>query len=415
MKKLFRFFALALSACLTVGLFAGCDLFGAGTDDGGSGSIEGVWIFRENAYSDTAVEFEIAEVEGQPYDAVLIRAEIQYVPAELHPNVKLPTVTAAKAAFARAEDGAYYADFGEGEAKIVSRDKKLTYTLGDVTTEYVYDSELPERTIPKGETFSTNRWDYLGRVRYSEDGTQAEFYTDYRGERTTYSALHVGSYDIFMDDADNIVYTIGRRGIWEHNFDLEEGATATLVTFTKCYIYFHLGDHGVKVPFQSLMVDCLDNGYAFNYDSLRMEICYGDTVRLPNAEAAAGYTFTGWRLRYMGYDGSFNEYYDNVDMEFQYRKLNPHFYANYEAIVYDLTYSDGADAEGEVTGMPEAGGTISLESGELTLPAAPSRDGYNFAGWTLNGKPLGSAYTLTAEDIPKEGKEIVITAAWTAE
>ena len=65
---------------------------------------------------------------------------------------------------------------------------------------------------------------------------------------------------------------------------------------------------------------------------------------------------------------------------------------------YTATFNtDGGSAVSAITG-----------SGAITLPAAPTKDGYTFAGWDLNGTTYaaGDSYTLTGD--------VTFTALWTA-
>ena len=418
MKKLYRVLRLVLFACLTVGLFAGCDQSGnsgGGTEGGGNGKdtvVEGKWEYSIDFT--TYVNLYVKEVEEEDFDAVIVKETFVYT----NHSYGYGDVTAASAGLARKENGAYYVDFGEGEAKLVFGKNKITYTVGGVSTEFTYNTELDERWDRSSDTFvarkNKNDDRFIGRLRYSADRTQGEFFESWEGEHTPYSVFWVDDYVVCLDDDGNIVYLFG-TGVWKHNFELEEDETPGMKTMAFYTINVKLGDHGKEIVFSAdTGVDLFQGYYSHNDEIQNMTVCYGDTIRLPSVKPEAGYLFKGWNFKYQ-YDSGDPVYYGEAGALYTVKGLYPTFTAVYDVIEYTLTYSDGADAEGEVTGMPEAGGTISLESGELTLPAAPHRDGYTFAGWTLNGKTLGETYTLTEEDIPKEGKEIVITAAWTAE
>ena len=101
----------------------------------------------------------------------------------------------------------------------------------------------------------------------------------------------------------------------------------------------------------------------------------------PGELTAEGYTFGGWYT-----DSDCTEAY-NFDSQVS---GNLTLYAKWTAIIYAITYSgiDGAELE---TANPE---TYTIESESFTL-TNPTKDGYTFAGWTLDGSNDDPALTVT--------------------
>ncbi len=119
----------------------------------------------------------------------------------------------------------------------------------------------------------------------------------------------------------------------------------------------------------------------------------GTTVTLPSAPSRAGYVFAGWFAAPSG--GS--------------ALTSPYTLTSSVTLYAQWT----ANATDTVTFNSEGGSTVSSESGlqgtTVTLPSAPSRAGYVFAGWFAapsGGSALTSPYTLTSS--------VTLYAQWTA-
>ena len=119
----------------------------------------------------------------------------------------------------------------------------------------------------------------------------------------------------------------------------------------------------------------------------------GTTITLPSAPSRAGYVFAGWFAAPSG--GS--------------ALTSPYTLAGSVTLYAQWT----ANATDTVTFNSEGGSTVSSQSGlqgtTITLPSAPSRAGYVFAGWFAapsGGSALTSPYTLTGS--------VTLYAQWTA-
>lgn len=117
----------------------------------------------------------------------------------------------------------------------------------------------------------------------------------------------------------------------------------------------------------------------------------GSTVQVPDKPSKTGYTFAGWTCNGNAYD--FNTpVTSDITLKAVWtenQKPQPKQYA----VTFD---TDGGSTVNKQT----------VDEGEKAIkPADPSRDGYEFAGWLLNGQ----SYDWTA---PVTG-DITLTASWT--
>ena len=80
--------------------------------------------------------------------------------------------------------------------------------------------------------------------------------------------------------------------------------------------------------------------------------------------------------------------------------------------VYTIAYANGLDEASEetVAGMPEKDENYYLGTYTVTT-AVPTREGYTFDGWTLDGKQVGETINLS-EISDKTAAEVTLTAQW---
>lgn len=71
----------------------------------------------------------------------------------------------------------------------------------------------------------------------------------------------------------------------------------------------------------------------------------------------------------------------------------------------DATWADGTTADKTASGFTYDGNAT------ISLPAAPTREGYKLSGWDVNGTKQPAGETVSVTNIT-EGMEIVITAQW---
>lgn len=122
----------------------------------------------------------------------------------------------------------------------------------------------------------------------------------------------------------------------------------------------------------------------------------GGSVTLPSAPTLAGYTFDGWFAAATGGNALTSPYspgsYGNITLHAQWTPEN-----------YTVTYDeDGGSSVSD--GLFTYGGSV-------TLPSAPTKDGYTFDGWfaaSSGGNALTSPYS------PTGSASITLFARWTA-
>ena len=115
-----------------------------------------------------------------------------------------------------------------------------------------------------------------------------------------------------------------------------------------------------------------------------------------NSFSKAGHNFLGWST---SQTGSVNDYDDGVTYDFS---ADITLYARWSPISYNVTYD-------EQSGSAVNDNTYTIGS-TVTLPAAPSRDGYTFDGWfasSTGGTALGATYA------PSGTGDITLYAQWT--
>ena len=114
-----------------------------------------------------------------------------------------------------------------------------------------------------------------------------------------------------------------------------------------------------------------------------------------------GYTWKGW---YSKDDGTGTNLGTNATYTSSNRNANTTVYACYDLITYNITYNlnDGSGASNT---------TYNVESATITLPTAPTKTGYTFAGWYDNANLTGNNVTQIAKGSTGD-KEF--WAKWTA-
>ena len=109
----------------------------------------------------------------------------------------------------------------------------------------------------------------------------------------------------------------------------------------------------------------------------KKEVAKGSKVTKPSNPSKAGYTFTGWTLNGVAYD--FNK-----------------------AVSQDITLVATWYKNNTVTFNTDGGSQVASQSiakgGKATKPGNPSKAGYTFASWTLNGKAY-DFNTVVSQDI----------------
>jgi uncharacterized repeat protein (TIGR02543 family)/LPXTG-motif cell wall-anchored protein len=121
------------------------------------------------------------------------------------------------------------------------------------------------------------------------------------------------------------------------------------------------------------------------------------TALRTNSFARTGYTFGGWAT---AADGSGTSYANSASYPFN---ASTTLYAKWNPISYTVSY----DSQG---GSSVSAGTYATGSA-ITLPAAPTRSGFTFAGWfasSTGGTALGTSYS------PPGTGNITLYAQWTS-
>jgi len=118
-----------------------------------------------------------------------------------------------------------------------------------------------------------------------------------------------------------------------------------------------------------------------------------------NGFTRAGYTFTGWNTRQDGGAGG-TGFVDAGNITTSANvTLYAQWAANSNAVTYDSRGGSAVSAGSFVTG------------GSLTLPSAPSRAGYSFAGWF---RAASGGTALTSPYSPPDTSDLTLYAQWAA-
>lgn len=118
---------------------------------------------------------------------------------------------------------------------------------------------------------------------------------------------------------------------------------------------------------------------------VRVMVVDGEPVGRPADPTRDGYAFKGWTLDGQPYDFA-QPVTGDITLTAQWEKLAE----------YTVTF----DTQG---GTPVASQTVT-ENGTVTRPSDPTRDGYTFKGWTLDGQPYDFGTPVTGN--------LTLTAVW---
>ena len=133
-------------------------------------------------------------------------------------------------------------------------------------------------------------------------------------------------------------------------------------------------------------------------------------VNVPNNWTRYGYTLKGWYTDAECTEGNKVTVTGNYTHDGAWD-----LYAKWEGLTYNVVYNKNTDAT--VSGMPSPATVTKTFGTAVTLPAAPSRIGYSFEGWDLNGAAAAGAYNAGASfnadpsDIVQDGT-LNIYAIW---
>jgi uncharacterized repeat protein (TIGR02543 family) len=131
--------------------------------------------------------------------------------------------------------------------------------------------------------------------------------------------------------------------------------------------------------------------------TMQNQVSAGPTNLSSNTFSRSGYSFTGWNT---SSDGTGANYANSSSYPFSISEtLFAQWTANSNVVTYD-----------EAGGSTVADGSF-LTGGSVTLPSAPSRAGYSFAGW-FRAASGGSA--LTSPYSPPDTSAITVFAQWTS-
>ena len=121
-------------------------------------------------------------------------------------------------------------------------------------------------------------------------------------------------------------------------------------------------------------------------------VANGVAIILPAAPTKSGYTFAGWKTGVT-----------TLDAGASYTvTANATFTAQWTAVNYTVCFNTDGGTPGIIAAVTVACGSTT------TMPAAPTKDGYNFAGWKTGVATLSAdaSYTITGN--------VTFTAQWTA-
>ncbi len=191
----------------------------------------------------------------------------------------------------------------------------------------------------------------------------------------------------------NKKYTIDFTGIEGYNsVEIKKGETIAKpkdpekegYTFEGWYSDGKLFDFNTKIK-ENIQLEARfkRNVYTVTFDSNKgskveaKEVSHGDAVAKPETPTRKGYTFVEWRLNGKKYDFS-NAVTENITLKAVWKKgketVKP---AEVKVVKYTVTF-DAANGSAVKTQEVEKGNTVAK-------PKDPTREGYTFEGWTLNG------------------------------
>lgn len=139
------------------------------------------------------------------------------------------------------------------------------------------------------------------------------------------------------------------------------------------------------------------NGNATGVEgTMNRQVASSATALTSNSFTRPGYAFAGWNT---AADGTGTTYTDAASYPFT---ASTTLYAQWTPVAYTVSYNTQG-------GSTVAGSTYTIGT-SVTLPAAPTRNGYTFAGWftgATGGTALGATYS------PPSTGNITLFAQWT--
>lgn len=272
--------------------------------------------------------------------------------------------------------------------------------LHTVTFDYAHDGITGTQTVPDGETVRTpatperEGWTFNGWLL---DGQAYGFDTSVTGDITLVADWTRVTYTVTFDTGDGTpvaAQTVnhGERAIdpgtptrdgWTFTGWLLDGALYDFTTPVTGDITLTAGWEETPDPTPVTHTVTLDPGNGGQ--AVAVQVVDGGTVGRPNDPTRDGYTFKGWTLDGQPYDFA-QPVTGDLTLVAQWEK----------PAEYTVTF----DTQG---GSPVDAQTVT-ENGVVTRPADPTRDGYTFKGWTLDGADFDFTTPVTGD--------ITLTAVW---
>ena len=138
------------------------------------------------------------------------------------------------------------------------------------------------------------------------------------------------------------------------------------------------------------------------------EKAIGATIRLEGTPRLAGSTFVGWST---SPTGRTPEYQPGSDYS---EDVNKTLYAIWDTTTYRITYNgNGGDLPSDLQNPARCTKTYGL--GYLILTAKPTREGYNFIGWSTNPSDLAPDKNYAPGSLYTEDKDLNLYAVWEGE
>ncbi|MFW7413513.1 InlB B-repeat-containing protein [Demequina sp. SO4-18] len=253
-------------------------------------------------------------------------------------------------------------------------------TIDPVTVDHGDTVTAPANPTRTGHTFTG--WTHGG-----EDFT---FDTPITTDTTLTAGWSLNAYDVTFDSAGGTAVTMTSV---DHGGTVAspEAPTHTGHTFTGWTLNGDPYDFDTPVTGPlSLTASWSLNSYEVTFDPDggtavdAITVNHGDTITAPADPTRDGYTFAGWTL-----NGDTYEFSEPVTGSITIA-------ASWSLNSYDVEF-DSAGGTAVVTMRVDHGDTI-------TAPVNPTRDGYTFTGWTLNGDSYDFTTAVTAP--------LTLTATW---
>ena len=162
--------------------------------------------------------------------------------------------------------------------------------------------------------------------------------------------------------------------------------------------------YGKRTPIKFTVVFDSNGGVG---EAFSINATFGEGVTMPEFTfTKRGYKFVGWQKIHLYQPGQVVE----EDLTYTEGK-EVVFKAEWESEIYTLTFDgDGADTSYIYPWNYQD----CLYTADVFLPIAPTRDGYTFKGWGLNGKIYPSSAGVKVSDIAGSSNIIAFKAVWEA-